>query len=308
MSKSLDYIADPVDRDLLEVDLNAKHFVRNTGKGDHKVYIFKAADAPNAMREVGRLRELSFSMAGGGTGKEIDVDDLDFTEKGYMQLVVYAPEDREIIGGYRFIDGAQLDYSLKPLGMSTAHYFNFSDEFINDYLPHTIELGRSFVQPNYQPNINPRKGIYALDNLWDGLGAIVTKHPDMKYFFGKVTMYPEYNQEARDAVLSFMQNYFPDPDKLVTAKDPLELSTDLTDFHADLKDKSFKEGLRVLTGYVKERKELIPPLIKNYMQLSPTMRSFGTCLNNEFGLVEETGIMVTLADIYEEKTSRYIVA
>lgn len=306
MSKDLSYIIPPIDRKLLEAELKDDFYIRETGKGNHKVYILRADDAPNVMKEIGRLRELAFASAGGGTGKEIDVDDRDYGPKSYQQLIVYAPDEQEIIGGYRFMDCADLDLSKENLELSTANYFNFSEDFKNKYLPYTIELGRSFVQPNYQPHINPRKGIYALDNLWDGLGAIVTQHPHMKYFFGKVTMYTSYNTEARDAVLSFMQHFFPDNENLVTPKHPISLKTDLSEFKAQLEGLNFKEGLKLLTQFVKQRQELIPPLIKNYMQLSPTMKSFGTCVNPDFGEVEETGILVTLADIYEEKKARYI--
>lgn len=93
--------------------------------------------------------------------------------------------------------------------MSTEHYFRFSDRFRDEFLPYTIELGRSFVQPLYQGIRQNPKGLYSLDNLWDGLGALVITNPDMKYFFGKVTMYGDYNREARDILLYFLKNISP---------------------------------------------------------------------------------------------------
>lgn len=307
MNKDLSYVLPPVDRNLLRSELTADRFVRDTKKGGNKIYFVNAHNSPNVMKEIGRLREISFASAGGGTGKEVDIDHLDTAENCYEQLIVFSEKNQEITGGYRFMDCAKLDLSDKDnIAISTAHYFDLSQEFVSGYLPNTIELGRSWIQPRYQPQINPREGIFALDNLWDGLGAIYVNWPDLKYFFGKVTMYPEYNKEARDAVLHFMKCMFPDRDSLVVPKNPIvtEANTDVLD---DLfKGKEYKEGLIALNAYVKERGEMVPPLIKNYMALSPTMKSFGTAINEDFGYVEETSILVTLADVYDSKKERYI--
>ncbi|UXX81353.1 GNAT family N-acetyltransferase [Reichenbachiella carrageenanivorans] len=302
----MDYVIDPVDRQLLKSELNAERFVRDTKKGGNKIYFINAHNSPHTMREIGRLREISFASAGGGTGKEVDIDEFDINEKCYQQLLVYSPEDEEIVGGYRFIDCSQLDLSdPKHIELSTAHYFDFSDQFVNNYLPHTLELGRSWIQPKYQPHIDPRKGIFALDNLWDGLGAIYVTHPGMKHFFGKVTMYPNYNLEARDAVLYFMDLFFADKEKLVTPKAPLPYVSDITALKTLLKDKNFKEGMNALNSFCKERGERVPPLIKNYMSLSPTMKAFGAAKNPDFGSVEETGILITVSEIYDSKKDRY---
>ncbi len=258
------------------------------------------------MREIGRLREISFTLAGGGTGEEVDIDEFDTIENCYQQLVVYSEADEEIIGGYRFIDCSKLDLSNKDhIELSTAHYFDLSQQFVTDYLPDTVELGRSWIQPKYQPQIDPRKGIFALDNLWDGLGAIYVTHPGMKHFFGKVTMYPDYNKEARDAVLFFMKHFFADNDNLVTPKQQIQPVTDLSIFENIFDGKEFKDGIIALNAYTKEKGERVPPLIKNYMSLSPTMKSFGTAHNPDFGGVEETGILITVSEIYEAKKERY---
>ena len=257
------------------------------------------------MKEIGRLREITFAMAGGGTGQPYDIDDKDTSDNCYEQLVVWSPEDDEITGGYRFFDCAKaIDSWAKDL--STAHYFNFSEKFVRDYLPYSIELGRSWVNPLYQPTVDPRKGLFALDNLWDGLGAIVLGHPHMKYFFGKVTMYTKFNEDAKRAVLGFMKYYFPDNESLATPKNPIYTSVLNHEIIGMINGLDFKEGLKVLQKYCRERGENVPPLISNYMQLSPTMKSFGTTKNMEFGGVEETGILINLADIYTEKMERHI--
>lgn len=301
----LSYIAAPVDKALIKKELSDGRFVRKTNKANNEIYIVNHHNSPNVMREIGRLREVTFGSAGGGTGKEIDVDDYDLSENCYEQLIVWAPTDEEIIGGYRFIDCSKV-LNTQPVELSTAHYFNFSDEFKSDFMPHTIELGRSWVQPNFQPSKNSRKGIFALDNLWDGLGAIVVSNPHIKHFFGKVTMYTSYNSEARDAILAFMEHFFPDTNKLVTAIHPLGLTTDVSGFLGQIEGKEFKEAIKELSAYCRARGENIPPLINNYMQLSSTMKSFGTASNPDFGGVEETGILITIDDIFDAKKERHL--
>jgi hypothetical protein len=300
-------IIEPVDKRLLKSELNGERFIRHTRKGDNEIYIVNVHNSPNVIREIGRLREVTFRNSGGGTGLEIDLDEFDTNDICYEQLVVWSPEDEEIIGGYRFIicDKA-IDKKTKQIHLSTCHYFNFSDRFINEFLPYTIELGRSWVQPNYQPSNNPRKGLFALDNIWDGLGALAVKNPSIKYFFGKVTMYPNYNKEARDFLLHFIHHYFPDNERLMKPINPLVQNYDKNTFNSALENLDFKEGFKVLNSFVREKGENIPPLMNIYMNLSPTMLTFGTAVNHDFGDVEETAILVTIADIYLDKKERHI--
>ena len=201
-------IIQPIDRDKIEQELCAELKLRDTNFGSNEIYVFDYNQAPSVMQEVGRLREVAFRDAGGGTGNETDIDEYDLVENGYKQLIVWDKEDREIVGGYRYIISNESDTK----NLSTEHYFEFSDKFRNEYLPYSIELGRSFVQPKYQRR--NLKSLYALDNLWDGIGALVVKNPHVKYFFGKVTMYDDYNSEARNLLIYFLKKYFDDPDKL----------------------------------------------------------------------------------------------
>lgn len=301
----MEAIIEPVDRALLREELNKDRFMRTTRKGDREIYCVNIHNSPNVVREIGRLREVTFRESGGGTGFPLDLDEFDTSENCYEQLIVWSPEDEEIVGGYRFI---LCDKAIHEDGieLSTSHYFDFTDKFISDYLPYTIELGRSWVQPEFQPAVNLAKGLYSLDNIWDGLGAIVRNHPDIRYFFGKVTMYPSYETEARDFLLHVMHHYFPDNEHLMKPFHPLVQHYDRAAFDAELKGLDFKEGFKVLNSFVKDRGEFIPPLVNIYMNLSPTMKTFGTAVNPEFGNVEETGILVTLNDIYEEKKERHL--
>lgn len=306
-NKIMENIIAPIDKDIIKAELSPERFVRKTRKGDNEIYIIDQHNAPNTLQEIGRLREVTFRASGGGTGLPVDLDEFDTNEKCYKQLIVWSPEDEEIVGGYRYIKCSEaIDDATGEILLSTTHYFDFSDRFINDYLPYTIELGRSWVQPNFQPTVNPRKGLFALDNIWDGLGALVIFNPEIKYFFGKVTMYPNYNTASRDFLLHFMNHYFPDKENLMKPFHPLVQNYDRTYVEGQLKGLDFKDGFKVLNSAVRENGEFIPPLVNIYMNLSPTMKTFGTAVNPDFGNVEETGILVTIADIFEEKKERHM--
>ncbi|MFR9650166.1 MAG: GNAT family N-acetyltransferase [Rikenellaceae bacterium] len=296
----MEQIIEPIARELLYTELTPERMARKTNKVDNEIYIFSALDAPYLMQEVGRLREEAFRESGGGTGEKVDIDDEDLAVDGYMQLIVWDPRDEEIVGGYRFI----VCDSPNPKNLSTEHYFRFSDKFRNDYLPYTIELGRSFVQTKYQARRN-KKGIYALDNLWDGLGALIVLNPHCKYFFGKITMYTSYEQTARNELIYFLHKYFPDNDNLIEAYEPLKMDLDNPFYSEIFCGGSYSEDYRILLAKVRELNESVPPLFNAYMSLSPSMKVFDTFLNTDFGEVEETGILITIPDIYPDKRDRY---
>jgi hypothetical protein len=293
----------PVEVALLEKELTPARMLRKTGRGDNELYVVTAAECPNVMMEIGRLRELAFRTAGGGTGDAVDIDADDMAPDGYRQLVVWDPAAKEILGGYRFI----VSETSHPPHLSSEHYFRFSETFRTKYLPYTIELGRSFVLPRKGPDgtRNP-KIIYALDNLWDGLGALIRQNPRSKYFFGKVTMYGGYNREARNLLLYFLGRYFPDNENLLDPINPVDLDIDYERMAAIFDGGSYAEDLKILYRQVKIYKENVPPLINSYMNLSPTMKVFGTVTNPDFGEVEETGLLITIDDIHPDKTRRHL--
>jgi hypothetical protein len=300
-------IIEPINRELLKKELTPERFIRNTNNGNNKIYIISNHDSPNLMLEIGRLREVTFRAAGGGTGKDCDIDHFDTDVVCYKQLIVWNDKEEEIVGGYRFIRcGDVIDYNKQDIKLATSGMFNFSERFLKDYMPQTIELGRSFVQPKFQPGVDSRKGLFALDNIWDGLGTIIVDNPDIKYFFGKVTMYLDFNREARDMILYFLKKFFPDKEMLMTPFNPLPIYTAEEKLESLFSGLDFKEAFKILNNNVRALGENIPPLVNIYMNLSPSMRTFGTALNQSFGQVEETGILVTIDDIYPAKKERHI--
>jgi hypothetical protein len=300
-------IISPVDKEILKAELTKDKLLRRTNKSNNEIYIVTAHDSPNVMREIGRLREIAFRYYGGGTGKDLDVDEYDTMDNAYRQLIVWSPEDGMILGGYRFLCGpdVRFDEKGKPI-LATAHLFNFSETFIHDYLPYTVELGRSFVTLEYQSTRSGSKGLFVLDNLWDGLGALSVIDPTLKYFFGKVTMYNTYNPEARNMILYFLGLHFPDKAQLITPVYPRQTDMDVKKMKELFPHKDFKENYKILNTEVRKLGINVPPLVNAYMSLSPRMRVFGTAINHEFGEVEETGILIAINEILEDKKKRHI--
>lgn len=300
-------IIQPVSRELLKRELTPERRMRMTNKSHNEIYVVTAQEAPNVMLEIGRLREEAFRTAGGGTGKSADIDEFDTMENGCRQLIVWNPEEEEIIGGYRYLIGNdwKIDDKGQPV-LATSHMFHFSEKFMTQYAPYTVELGRSFVSLDYQNVRKNTKSIFALDNLWDGLGALTVLYPNLKYFFGKVTMYPSYIRRGRDMILYFLRKHFDDKENLIVPMKPLVIETPDDELAKIFCHDDFKEDYRVLNREIRNLGYNIPPLVNAYMNLSPTMKLFGTAINYGFGDVEETGILIAIDEILEEKRIRHI--
>jgi hypothetical protein len=300
-------IIQPISKELIKRELTPERQLRMTNKSHNEIYVITANDSPNVMKEIGRLRETAFREAGGGTGKSMDIDEFDLGDNCYKQLIVWNPEAEEIIGGYRYLLGT--DWKLNADGqphLATSHMFHFSDKFIKEYMPYTVELGRSFVSPEYQSSKMGSKSLFALDNLWDGLGALTVIRPNIKYFFGKMTMYPSYIRRGRDMILYFLKKHFDDKENLIIPMKPLKIETDENELKELFCEDDFKKDYRILNREIRKLGYNIPPLVNAYMGLSPTMKLFGTAINYGFGDVEETGILITVDEILEEKRIRHI--
>jgi hypothetical protein len=297
----------PIPVELLKSELTPDKQLRMTNKSHNEIYVITAHNAPNVMQEIGRLREIAFREAGGGTGKATDIDEFDTCENCYKQLIVWNPEDEEIIGGYRYLEGTdwELDANGQPI-LATSHMFHFSQKFIDEYMPYTIELGRSFVSLPYQSSRMGAKSLFALDNLWDGLGALTVIKPNVRYFFGKMTMYPSYIRKGRDMILYFLRKHFEDKENLIIPMKPLKIETDEAELRSLFCKDNFNDDYRILNREIRALGYNIPPLVNAYMSLSPTMKLFGTAINYGFGDVEETGILIAVNEILAEKRVRHI--
>ena len=295
-------IIEPVETSLLEQELEG-HLLRPTNKAGNLIYDITAHECPNVMREIGRLREISYRDGGGATGKSMDIDEMDTMEKPYHQLIVWDPDNRRIIGGYRYLLGKEAQIIDGQPYITSAHLYHYSERFIRDYLPYTIEFGRAFVQPLYQTREAGVKALFALDNIWDGIGALVHNNPDLKYMFGKVTIYPDYNIEARNLIYTYLHQYHLGDQELMHPYHPLPIEP-ITD--SPFTGEDAQENYHILQHAVREKGTVIPPMFSAYLNLTNDLLFFGNAINDELANVYETGIMVEIPKIYAEKQERYI--
>ena len=296
----------PIDRDLLKKELTQDTLLRKTNRAGNELYIV-GAESTYVLREIGRLREIAFRADGGGTGLALDLDKFDTDPAyGYRQLVLWDPEAQEIIGGYRFCicDEALFDREGQPI-LTSSHMFEFTKKFIRDYLPYTLELGRSFVSCEYQSSKAGTKSLYALDNLFDGIAAIgVLYKKKIKYFFGKATIYEDYPTPAREMIMCFLKKYFGKHSRLIRIRQEVKVEKPQR-YTRLFKGLEFKEAYRVLKTEILKFGVSIPPLVNTYMNLSPSMIFFGTGINDEFHNVFDSGILVNFQEMYPEKVKRH---
>lgn len=292
----------PVETEILLHELEG-HLLRPSNKAGNLIYDITAHECPNVMREIGRLREISYRAGGGGTGKELDIDDQDIMPRPYHQLIVWDSDNNQIIGGYRYLFGHEAEIRNGQPFITSAHLFHYSERFIRDYLPNTIEFGRAFVQPMYQKREMGVKALFALDNIWDGIGAVLFNHPEMRYMIGKVTIYPGYNEQARELIYAYLDRYHKGEQGLIEPYHPL-LSQPLT--HSPFEGEDKQENYHILQHAVREQGTVIPPIFTAYLNLTNDLQFFGNAINDEFSDVLESGIMVDLETVYPEKKERYI--
>ena len=297
----------PVDPAKIEAELALIPPLRPTNHSRNLIYAFKGPEAPATMLEIGRLREEAFRKFNGGTGLPLDVDPHDYDPDGYTQLIVWDPRERKIIGGYRYILGREVIVQGTETNLASDEILLYSDIFITEYLPRCIELGRAFVRTDHQMKngISP-KSIFALDNLWDGLGALMLRHPEYKYFTGIVTIFREYDRQARDLILYFLNTHFRGTPGLITPRNPNGYTTSLARLKDVIRGEDKKEDARALRHAVKELGETIPPLINAYMNLSDSMQVFG--ITRGMGPVnyEDIAIMIPIDAIEEDKKKRHL--
>ena len=306
----------PVDKELLKAELTEERFLRDTNHAGNKLYIVDNQCAPNVLREIGRLREIAFRAGGGGTGKSVDLDgfDLDAAYK-YKQLVLWDPEAECIIGGYRYVlcDDVMYDRFGQPI-MPSSHLFRFTRRYLRGAFLKTMELSRSFIRPEYQSAEHGMKSLYSLDNLFDGLGGLMLLYRGrMEYFFGKMTIYPSFPEEGLQMLLYFLKKHFGIKeaairsriDRMVIPKKPVRLKLSKR-FDTLFTESDFREDYKTLKREIQKMGVNIRPLVNTYMNLSPTMKSFGAGINDEFGDVIEAGILIKFDEMHPDKTRRHL--
>ena len=294
-------IIPPVETTLLMSELEG-HLLRPSNKADNLIYDITAHECPNVMREIARLREISYRDGGGATGKEMDIDEMDTMAKPYHQLIVWDPEHQQIIGGYRYLIGTEAEIRDGQPFITSAHLFHYSERFIREFLPYSVEFGRAFVQPMYQKREMGVKALFALDNIWDGIGALLYNHPEIRYLFGKVTIYPDYNSTARELIYNYLDRFHRGDRTLFAPYHEEKVQAIPTPFEGDDLDQNY----HLLQHAVREQGTVIPPMFTAYLNITDHLMFMGNAINDELSNVYETGIMVSMDTVYAEKKERYM--
>jgi len=302
----MEKIIDPIPLELLKAELTPEKKLRNTNKGGNEIYDITYANSPNLMKELGRLREVTFRASGCGTGNSVDIDEYDVLPE-YHQLIVWDPEAEAIIGSYRYMIGSEARFKEdgQPY-IICSHLYEFSDEFIEHYLPHTMELSRAFVTLDYQSSKAGAKAIYALDNLWDGIAAVMLSHTRLLFLMGKMTIVQSYDDACRELILRFLRKHFPDKDGLAHPYKPVKETLDPRIGDLILNEEDTRKDFRNLKAAVRSLGENIPPMINTYLNTSPTMRMLGCAINDEFLDSYDIGIIIYFDNIYADKFDRHV--
>ncbi len=304
----MEAIIDPIPVELLKQELNETTFLRRTNKAGNEVYVVNYENAPNVLREVGRLREITFRSVGSGSGTACDIDHFDVEDKACYQLIVWNPDADEIIGGYRFtyLKDASFREDGQPY-INSAKLFRFTQEFVDRYFPYSLEMARAWVQPKYQAREMGVKSLFALDNIWDGIGGLIARDPSIKYLMGKVSMFATSPRPSLEAMIYFLEKFCGDRENLIEGINP-EVVSDERKAELDglFCGETLMDNYKILNNYVSGLGDKIPPLIHLYLNLSSSMKTYGTVMDPEFGDEYDNEMIISVADIHFAKYQRYI--
>ncbi len=295
---TIENIVHPASRKSIRNELKASELIRSTPEG-MQIYLCDYQPNSSVIREIGRLRELSFRQVQDGTGHTIDIDQYD---RYYRHLVLWDDNDLEIVGAYRIGEGARILAQRGVEGFYTHSLFKMNAGMIS-YLEKSIELGRSFIQPRYW-------GRRSLDYLWFGIGAYLQRHSGIEYMFGPVSLTGSYSDEAKNVIVSFYRDLFGRSDKLVTPRLPYNVSQDdsFSAFKQIKKESEYKQAYALM----KEKLDLlgvrVPTLFKQYVEVCrPGGCEFlGFNFDPEYSNCILAMILVHIDAIYPKKQDRYI--
>lgn len=247
-------IAHPEDVGVLAAEIKTATELGRT-RDHNAIVLCNYYDHPHVLREIGRLRELTFRMVGEGTGAKRDLDNFDHR---YDHLVLWDERNLCIAGAYRV--GRPTPEHEQGFGLYTAELFDYQDA-ITPYLEQTLELGRSFVHPNYW-------GKASLDYLWQGLGAYLSNHDNIRYLIGPVSLSAQYPKELRNELTLFYRRYYASRSPLALGKHPLNISPGtLEKFESDYKGLTQRDAFEKLQRSFFYHKVKFPVLFKQYAAL-----------------------------------------
>lgn len=286
----------PIDKKLLKHQLSKSKFLGFTGDRK-KIFLAESYLAPDVLKEIARLREISFRKVSEGTGKKMDRDKYD---EYYKHLVLWDEDELEIVGSYRIGIGRTIISTLGVNGFYTSELFTHSQQLQN-ILAQSAELGRSFIQSKYW-------NTYALDYLWQGLGVFLKDNPYIKYTFGGVSLSKSYSDEAKKHIIFFYKKWFGDKQNLSAAKNRFIISNsesnNLSSFYSSF---DYRKDLISLKNYLKHLGFSLPVLYKQYSELSERdgIKFIDFSLDPDFNNCVDALILLEIDKIRQDKKERY---
>lgn len=290
-------ISHPQNRQQLKQELKRAEHLGAT-KDNKQIYLADYEHESSLMQEIGRLREVAFRKVGEGTGEHKDLDKYD---RDYRHLILWDEEALEIVGAYRIGEVYRYLQGDGNQGLYSTTLFQYSCD-MEPYFARGIELGRSFVQPKYW-------GKRSLDYLWYGIGAYLTKHPEVRYMFGPVSLSGHYPTLAKDLIVQFYRTYFADPEHLAVSFNPYQINVE----HAELIDcfftgHSYEEDFRILKEQLGNLGAAVPTLFKQYSELCDDqgVRFLDFGVDADFGYCVDGLVLVDLDNVKDSKRKRYL--
>ena len=289
-------IAHPVSRIDLLNELKKSKLIGQTSDGK-KIYLYDYVEDSIVLKELGRLRELSFRKVGEGVNKKRDTDKYDIY---YQHIILWDENDLEIVGSYRIGNSDFIFKNIGVKGFYSNNLFKYNEEF-TPYLKSSIELGRSFVQPKYW-------GTRALDYLWFGIGAYLKSNPNIKYMFGPVSMSASFPTVAKDMMIFYYSHYFKEEVNLVEGKTPYQYSNNISEIKElfDLEDK--KKDFKFLKSALSNIGVTVPTLYKQYSEITEDggIKFLSFNIDKNFGDCIDGFILVEVDKIKDSAKKRYI--
>lgn len=296
--ETIENVIHPAMSKLIRKELKSSQLIGSTDDGK-QIYLFDYQPNSSVMREIGRLRELSFRAVREGTGNALDIDAYD---RYYRHLILWDEDELEIVGAYRIGETAKIIQEKGLTGLYTHSLFEFDDDLLPK-LQQSIELGRSFVQPRYW-------GRRSLDYLWFGIGAYLKLNPQIKYMFGPVSLSASYPEQAQQLIASFYSELFGSDAELANPRAPfLFPQSDLfTDFRSVTSESEYKQAFSLLRQQLDGMGVRVPTLYKQYVEVCHPggCQFLGFSVDADFSDCIDAMILVHLDALKEKKRARYI--
>ncbi|GAB1373115.1 lysophospholipid acyltransferase family protein [Candidatus Kapaibacterium sp.] len=289
-------IIHPINKKILKSELNVSILLGYTNDG-MKIYLAEYETGPNIIKEIGRLRELTFRKVGEGTGKTIDMDIYDLY---YKHIVLWDDKELEIVGSYRLGIVSEIIENYGPKGLYNSSQYKLSSTFV-DKIKNSLEVGRSFIQQKYWKSS-------ALDYIWQGIGAYLSKNDKIEYLWGAVSISDTYPEIAKNLIISYYTKWYKGDFELVTPCLAFSQSSKLqNEVKEILCADNYIDDFKNLKNALKNMGLSVPVLYRRYTELAEYggAKFISWCIDVNFNNAIDGLIVVDLSMLKEEVKERY---